>query len=81
MFVTADDFHPCPIFQSKARVYPSGAHYGLEAPALIRLGCKWIAVTNVLDYNNEVSITDFKSFIASTRSFLTGTIFFQIRFN
>ncbi len=58
---TSRHYHPSLIFSS---------HLRLQAlVAIIRLGWKWLALTNALAYNAAVRVTDLKCFIEQSRRY------------
>jgi hypothetical protein len=63
MFATAIHFHRRLIFAGKAGAYQSREPYKtpLGLPVNIRLGWKWMAVTNTLAYYDTATIMSLKS--------------------
>jgi hypothetical protein len=63
-FAIASYLHPSVIFASNARSLPSqgGVQQRSSAalPTKVRLGWKWLVVTNALAYSNAIFITDAK---------------------
>jgi hypothetical protein len=61
VFATLCQFRPSLIFAGKAKSLPlSGVSQGLAS--IIRVGQKWLAVTNTLAYYDTLIITNVRSF-------------------